>query len=371
MKLPGSQRRVAPLTRAERRDREALERAHGNPRPDLPRTRILLVVVAYNHEIAERHAQGRLARALNGTGAPMARAGSSSRDSTRRSPAATTEAAVAPPLRVVNQPATTVGVVAELRGRHPSAPKARAADMNDSTNALDAPTPSARPAVTVSYAQTLDGRLATRTGRSRWISCPESLHFAHELRASHDAIVVGAGTVGQDDPRLTVRLVERPAGTRDPLRVVVDSTLRTPLTVNVLARGAAVGTLLAVTERAPEERCAAARALGATVLPLPADAMGRVDLVALLAALGARGVTSVLVEGGARVITALLHAQLVDRLAICVAPKILGTGIEAIGDLGIVDLARALLLRDLRMTPYGADLVLDGYVVYPEEGHGR
>lgn len=242
--------------------------------------------------------------------------------------------------------------------------------MNDAMNALNAPTPVARPVVTVSYAQTLDGRLATRTGHSRWISCPESLRFAHELRASHDAIVVGAGTVCQDDPRLTVRLVERPAGTRDPLRVVVDSTLRTPLTVNVLASGAAAGTVLAVTARASGERCAAVRALGATVLPLPADAAGRVDLVALLAALGARGVTSVLVEGGARVITALLQARLVDRLAICIAPKILGTGVEAIGDLGIVDLARALLLRDLRMTPYGADLVLDGWVLYPEDGHG-
>lgn len=242
--------------------------------------------------------------------------------------------------------------------------------MNDAMNALNAPAPVARPAVTVSYAQTLDGRLATRTGHSRWISCPESLRFAHELRASHDAIVVGAGTVCQDDPRLTVRLVERPAGTRDPLRVVVDSTLRTPLTVNVLASGAAAGTVLAVTARASGERCAAVRALGATVLPLPADAAGRVDLVALLAALGARGVTSVLVEGGARVITALLQARLVDRLAICIAPKILGTGVEAIGDLGIVDLARALLLRDLRMTPYGADLVLDGWVLYPEDGHG-
>lgn len=244
------------------------------------------------------------------------------------------------------------------------------ADMNDSVTALSRRATIARPAVTVSYAQTLDGRLATRTGHSRWISCPESLHFAHELRASHDAILVGAGTIGQDDPRLTVRLVGRPGETRDPLRVVLDSTLRIPLTVNVLASGAAEGTVLAVTERAPEERCAAVRALGATVLRLRADAAGRVDLGALLAALGARGVTSVLVEGGASVITALLHARLVDRLAICIAPKILGAGIEAVGDLGIVDLARALRLRDLRMTSYGADLVLDGFVVYPEDDHG-
>jgi 5-amino-6-(5-phosphoribosylamino)uracil reductase/diaminohydroxyphosphoribosylaminopyrimidine deaminase/5-amino-6-(5-phosphoribosylamino)uracil reductase len=224
-----------------------------------------------------------------------------------------------------------------------------------------------RPAVTVSYAQTLDGRLATRTGSSRWISGPASLRFAHELRASHAAIMVGVGTVCRDDPRLTVRLV---AG-RDPLRVVVDSTLRTPLTAAVLAGGAATGTLLAVTARAPDERRAAARALGATVLDLPADARGGVDLVALFAALHAQGIGSVMVEGGARLITALLRARLVDRLAVCVAPKLLGAGIEAIGDLGISDLARCLCLRDVLVTPYGVDFVVDGRVVYPEEADDR
>jgi len=216
--------------------------------------------------------------------------------------------------------------------------------------------------VTVSYAQTLDGRLATASGSSRWISGPESLRFAHELRASHDAIMVGVGTVCRDDPRLTVRLVPG----RDPLRVVVDSTLRTPPAAAVLADGAAAGTVLAATERAPAERCAAMRALGATVLALPAGADGRVDLGALLAALRGRGVGSVMAEGGAGLITALLRARLVDRLAVCVAPKLLGAGIEAVGDLGIGDLARALALRDLTVTPHGVDLVIDGRVVYPD-----
>ena len=229
----------------------------------------------------------------------------------------------------------------------------------------------ARPVVTVSYAQTLDGRLATSTGSSRWISGSESLCFAHALRAGHDAIMVGVGTVCRDDPRLTVRLVGVPSGSRDPLRVVVDSTLRTPLTAAVLADGAAAGTVLAVTERAPAERCDAARALAATVLRLPGDAGGRVDLVALLAALHERGVGSVMVEGGARLITALLRARLVDRLAVCIAPKILGAGIEAIGDLGVSDLARALLLCDRRVTAYGADLVIVGRFTYPEVADDR
>jgi diaminohydroxyphosphoribosylaminopyrimidine deaminase / 5-amino-6-(5-phosphoribosylamino)uracil reductase len=218
-----------------------------------------------------------------------------------------------------------------------------------------------RPVVTLGYAQTLDGRLATSNGSSRWISAPESLRFSHELRAEHDAIMVGAGTVCMDDPRLTVRLV---AG-RDPLRVVVDSTLRIPLTTAVLAEGAAPGTVLAVTDRAPAVRCDKVRALGATVLCLPADGGGRVDLSALLAALHERGVGSVVVEGGAGMITALLRARLVDRLVVCVAPKILGTGIEAVGDLDIRELAQTVILTETSVTRYGVDLVLDGRVEYP------
>ena len=221
--------------------------------------------------------------------------------------------------------------------------------------------PSSRPVVTLSYAQTLDGRLATSTGSSQWISAQESLRFSHELRAEHDAIMVGVGTVCKDDPRLTVRLV---AG-RNPLRVIVDSTLRTPLTAAVLAEGAAPGTVLAVTDRAPAAKRDKIRALGATVLCLPADAGGRVDLVALLAALYRRGIGSLLVEGGAQMITALLRARLADRLAVCIAPKIVGTGIEAVGDLGIRELTRSLIMADTSVTLYGVDLVLASRVEYP------
>lgn len=224
-----------------------------------------------------------------------------------------------------------------------------------------------RPTVTLSYAQTLDGRLATVTGSSRWISGTGSLRFTHELRASHDAIMVGIGTILRDDPRLTVRLVPG----RNPLRVVVDSTLRTPPGAAVLARGAATGTLIAVTDRARAERRATIRALGATVLPLPGDAEGRVDLRALLAALRERGIESVMVEGGAALITAILRARLADRLAVTIAPKLLGAGIDAIGELGIRDLTRAFLLTETTITPYGDDLVFDARVTYPDTADGH
>jgi len=219
-----------------------------------------------------------------------------------------------------------------------------------------------RPSVTVSYAQTLDGRLATATGASRWISSPDSLRFAHEMRAGHDAILVGAGTVCNDDPRLTVRHVP---GT-SPLRVVIDSTLRTPLDAAVLADGAASGTILAVTDRAPAEHRERVLSLGATVLDLPSDPDGRVDLATLLRELVASDIASVMVEGGATLITSFFKAGLVDRLAVCVAPKILGDGIEAIGDLGIRDLSQSLTLTDTTMEPYGVDLILSGRVEYPD-----
>jgi diaminohydroxyphosphoribosylaminopyrimidine deaminase / 5-amino-6-(5-phosphoribosylamino)uracil reductase len=210
------------------------------------------------------------------------------------------------------------------------------------------------PWVTIKYAQTLDGRIATRTGESQWISSADSLVYAHELRASHDAILVGVGTVLQDNPRLTVRLVEG----RNPLRIVVDSSLRTPLDTALL--DTPTEALFAATAAADSARRAALEALGVQVLVLPAQADGRVDLPALLGALAARGVRSVLVEGGAEMITALLRERLAHRLVVCVAPKVLGRGVEGVGDLGISRLGEALTFRDARFSLCGADVLFEG-----------
>ncbi len=225
--------------------------------------------------------------------------------------------------------------------------------MNDSTLL--------RPLVTLSYAQTLDGRLATIGGSSRWISSEDSLRFAHKLRASHDAIIVGAGTVRRDDPKLTVR---HGIEGEDPLRVVVDGSLRTPPSAKVLAGGAAKGTILAATEKAPGERCGEASSLGAKILRLPSGPEGRVDLRSLMAELHRLGVETAMVEGGATLITSLLRERLVDRVAVCIAPKILGRGIEAVGDLGIHDLDRCVALKDISLTQYGPDIVLEGDLEY-------
>ena len=218
-------------------------------------------------------------------------------------------------------------------------------------------TESGCPSVTLHYAQTLDGRIATRTGHARWISCEESLHLQHELRASHDAVLVGVGTAVADDPRLTVRLVEG----RSPLRVVVDSTLRIPLDRAVLTDRTAP-TVIATTERAPADRVRAVEALGVDVLTIGQDATGRVDLAALLRRLRSRGVRSVMVEGGGTVITSLLRDRLVDRMVVCIAPKLIGEGVDAVNDLNILTMAQALTLTDTRFDRLGDDLIFEGHL---------
>jgi 5-amino-6-(5-phosphoribosylamino)uracil reductase/diaminohydroxyphosphoribosylaminopyrimidine deaminase/5-amino-6-(5-phosphoribosylamino)uracil reductase len=220
----------------------------------------------------------------------------------------------------------------------------------------------ARPSVTLCYTQTLDGRLATSDGESQWIGGGESVAYWHQLRAEHDAVLVGLGTVLKDNPRLTVRHVQG----RDPLRVVVDSMLRMPHSAALLAGNAAMGTVVMTTTVAPPERAEALRALGATVVALTADPEGRVALPAMLAALSERGITSVMVEGGARLITALLRLGLADRAVVCVAPRIMGQGTEAVGDLGVRRLVQMPALADMQLFRFGLDYVFDGRLIYSD-----
>jgi 3,4-dihydroxy 2-butanone 4-phosphate synthase/GTP cyclohydrolase II len=221
----------------------------------------------------------------------------------------------------------------EMLDAPPSAPP-------DATDLLgDVNPPTDRPYVVLKYAQTLDGRIATATGDSRWISGEEERCVSHTLRAASDAVLVGVGTVLRDDPRLTVRLVP---GT-SPLRVVLDSTLRTPSTALVL-HGDSV-TVMLTTERAAQSDRERLGALGASIRVLPAGPAG-IDLPTALRLLRELGVRTLLVEGGARVITSLLAARLVDRLVVGTAPKIIGAGTEAVGDLGIARVMQGIPLRN-------------------------
>ena len=213
----------------------------------------------------------------------------------------------------------------------------------------------ARPAVTVHYAQTIDGRIAARTGDAHWVSGESSLRLAHELRASHDAVLVGIGTVLADDPRLTVRLVEG----RSPIRVIVDSKLRLPLTANVL-RDRAARTIVATTPSAPQESARAIHAAGGEILRAHADESGLVDLSDLLRRLRGIGIGSLLIEGGHGIITSALRDHVVDRLTVCIAPKVIGEGVAAVGDLHFDYLRQALTFARARFVTCGEDLIFYG-----------
>jgi riboflavin-specific deaminase-like protein len=216
----------------------------------------------------------------------------------------------------------------------------------------------------VHYAQSLDGRIATCTGDSQWIGGAASLRLAHQLRAEHAAVLVGRGTVQADNPRLTVRLVDGPS----PRRVVVDSQLRLPLTTNLLVDGAAP-TCVATTRAAPPERVQAVRERGADVLVVEADGHGQVDLRRLLACLAAEyGLDSVLIEGGGGVITSALRQGVVERLVVCIAARLIGAGVAAVGDLGVTRLQDAPGFSQARFTLLEEDVIFEGQLAVRGDG---
>ena len=200
-----------------------------------------------------------------------------------------------------------------------------------------------RPFVTWKYAASLDGRSAARDGTSRWITGEQARADVHRLRAQNDAVVVGVGTVLADNPVLTAR----PDPGHQPLRVVVDPNGRTPFTSQVLDDAAPT---VVVTHGASygDDR----------TLALPPTADGRVDLVAMLAALAARGVVNVLLEGGPTLAGSFVSAGLVDRVIGYVAPVLLGSGTAALQDAGIGTITEALRLHLIDVTRVGDDLRL-------------
>lgn len=210
------------------------------------------------------------------------------------------------------------------------------------------------PFVTLKYAQTLDGRVASSTGHSQWISSEPSLRFAHRLRGQHDAVLVGIGTVVADDPDLRVRLVRG----RNPLRVVVDPSLRIPPDAHVLDNQDAARTLIAAGAPCEEGSVSSLRERGVEVVAIERDEAGSLDLRALLTELGRRQISSVLVEGGAGVITSFVRAGLFDRMIVITAPKIVGRGIDAVGDLGITRMDDSIALRCERIFRKGKDVVM-------------
>ena len=222
------------------------------------------------------------------------------------------------------------------------------------------------PFVTAKFAASLDGKIATRSGDTRWITGEAARLQAHRLRATADAVIVGIGTVLADDPQLTARDEEGRSLPRQPLRVIVDSSGRIPVTARLFQEP---GHVLLAGARVSQERAKDLKHGDVDLVQLPAED-GSVDLKALLVLLGQREVTSVLAEGGGTLLGSLFDQGLVDKVVAFIAPVIIGgaAATPAVGGQGSATLAEALRLRDVQTEHMGEDLMVVGYPVRQGEG---
>ncbi len=214
------------------------------------------------------------------------------------------------------------------------------------------------PLVTLKWAMSLDGRTATRNGSSRWITSEAARHEAHRLRDASDAVVVGIGTALRDDPELTCRLPEG----RDPIRVVLDSSLRLPSSAQMLRAGRSPVIVASIASADPVRKASLIEAGAELLLCEPAE--GRVSLRDLLGHLGRRGILSVLVEGGATVHAGFLEAGLADRVSAFVAPILIGGAgpLGIVGGEGVKEMTQALRLREVRTRTVGPDIWIEGEI---------
>ena len=217
------------------------------------------------------------------------------------------------------------------------------------------------PFVTLKAAATLDGKVATRSGDSRWISSEASRKYVHRLRQTMDAVMVGIGTVLKDDPLLTARLpgVKRSG---QPLRVIVDSRLRIPLNSQVVRTASHYPTLVATTKKASPIKIKRLAGEKLEILVIENDARGRVSLKGLMKELGRRGVVSVLLEGGSTLNASALKEGIVDRLLFFFSPKVIG-GQRApgiIGGEGILGIKEAVPAEIMKIRRIGQDLLIEG-----------
>lgn len=215
------------------------------------------------------------------------------------------------------------------------------------------------PFVILKAAVSLDGKIATRTGDSMWISGERSRQRVHQLRDQVDALIAGIGTIRRDDPRLTTRL---PEGGRDPIRVIVDGLGPLPLDAKVFHSPSPSPTWVAVAADAPRERIETLKRCGLMVLEA-GGSRGRVCLAHLLKGLGEREITSVMIEGGEGIFTSAIEEGIIDKFFLFVAPVLVGgkTAPSLFGGAGIEQLAQAVRLRRVRIEQLDGDLLIEGY----------
>ncbi len=218
-----------------------------------------------------------------------------------------------------------------------------------------------KPFVIVKCAATLDGRIATRTGDSRWVTGPAARQHVHQMRHRVDGIMVGVQTARKDNPSLTTRL-DGQTGT-DPTRIVLDTHLSLDPAAKMLQQASAAPTWVVGGPEAPPDRRRRLERVGARIIAAPLQA-GRIDLLALLPQLGAMGITSLLIEGGATVIGAAFAAGIVDKVCFFYAPKVLGgdDGIPICRGPGPDRMQQGTPIHDLSVSRFGPDVMLQGYL---------
>jgi len=216
------------------------------------------------------------------------------------------------------------------------------------------------PYVTAKWAMTLDGRIASISGDSKWITGDKARRHVHKVRAQSDAILVGIGTVLQDDPLLTCRL---PRG-RNPKRIVMDSRARLPLACRLVQTVSEAEVIVATTSAAPAKRLHRLAAAGCTILKVRSKD-GRCSVPDLLRKLGKMQVTNLLVEGGAETLGSFFKAGQVDRVMAYLSPKVLGDGVPPVAGLGLTEASDALELTDVSMQRFGPDVLITGLRTSP------
>lgn len=217
------------------------------------------------------------------------------------------------------------------------------------------------PYTTIKFAQTLDGQIATREGHSQWISSSSARKLAHQLRKENDGVMVGTRTAAHDNPQLNLRLVTG----ENPRRIVLDAFLRLPLNLNIFKANDIEKTIIVTTGNVPQKKLEQLHQIGVQVIQTRLNQSGQIDLSQLWTQLGAFGITSLLVEGGSALITSILKYQLANRLVIAIAPKILGTGTAAVGDLGNIRIDQAIQLDNLTHQILENDVIIRGDLIYP------
>ena len=215
-----------------------------------------------------------------------------------------------------------------------------------------------KPFVMMKTAMSLDGKIATKTGHSKWISCRESREHVHKLRNIVDAIIVGINTILKDDPRLTTRLNIKEGN--NPLRIVLDSTLKIPLKARVLDNN---NVMIATTSRCSKKKKKILEKKGIKVVIVKSKNK-KVDLNELMKKLALMGVTSVMIEGGSEVNASALEAGIVDKIIYFIAPIIIGgkNAKTAVGGRGIKYLNETIKLREIKVKKIGSDMMVEGYI---------